>query len=312
MELWRKIQKTNFTKIEDLAAFLEIDPKRIATSSFPLNFPRRLAEKVEKGSLDDPILQQFLPSHYESMETAGFTASPISDHLFQKSPLLLQKYQGRVLLMPTSACAMHCRFCFRQNYPYETEKDFTKELQLIKEDPSIYEVILSGGDPLSLSDEKLSRLVKDLEKIPHLKLLRFHTRFPIGIPERITPAFTNILKETSLQPIFILHINHPKEIDDLLLTSLKKLPVPIMTQTVLLRGINDDTTTLKTLFLTLVSNGIIPYYLHQLDRITQAAHFDVSIKKGKEIIKALRSILPGYAVPTYVQEIPHQDSKTLI
>ena len=310
METWRQIQKTNFTKIDELASFLEIDPSAILNSPFPLNFPRRIAEKVEKGRLDDPLLIQFLPVHKETLKTPGFTADPVSDRSFQKSPRLLQKYQGRALLITTSACVMNCRFCFRQNYPYEQDKDHTKEIELIKNDPTIHEVILSGGDPLSLSDRRLGKLIESLSKIPHLKLLRFHTRFPIGIPERITPSFLKILEETPLQVIFILHTNHPRELDQDVLSFLKKIQAPVLTQTVLLKNVNDNVKTLKTLFMTLISNGVIPYYLHQLDRIEQAAHFEVPIEKGQKLIDTLRKELPGYAIPTYVQEIPHNTSKT--
>ena len=312
METWRQIQKTNFTKIGELANFLEIDPSVILKSPFPLNFPKRLAAKVEKGRLDDPLLMQFLPIHQETLKTTGFTADPVSDRSFQKSPRLLQKYHGRALLITTSACVMNCRFCFRQNYPYEQDKNHAEEIELIKNDSTIHEVILSGGDPLSLSDERLKALIEALSEIPHLKLLRFHTRFPIGIPERITPSFLKILEETRLQVIFILHTNHPRELDQDVLSSLKKIQAPVLTQTVLLKNINDNIATLKTLFMTLISNGVIPYYLHQLDRIEQAAHFEVPIRKGQKLIHALRTELPGYAIPTYVQEIPHKTSKTPI
>ncbi|MCB1109661.1 MAG: KamA family radical SAM protein [Chlamydiia bacterium] len=310
METWRQIQKTNFTKREELARFLGIDPEIIFASPFPLNVPYRLAEKMEKGQLNDPLLMQFLPTHQEALKTPGFTADPVSDCSFQKSSRLLQKYQGRALLITTSACVMNCRFCFRQNYPYSSDKDLSQEIELIRNDPSLHEVILSGGDPLSLSDQRLQTLITALGDIPHLKLLRFHTRFPLGIPERITPAFLKILAGSRLQTIFVLHTNHPKELDPEVLAALKKIPAPLLTQTVLLKGINDSVDTLKSLFLTLASHGILPYYLHQFDRIEQGAHFEVPIAKGKQLLEMLKKELPGYAIPTYVQEIPHESSKT--
>ncbi len=184
---------------------------------------------------------------------------------------------------------------------------------MIENDPTIEEVILSGGDPLSLSDETLKRLIENLGTISHLKLLRFHTRFPIGIPERITDAFLEVLKASPLQVIFVVHVNHPNELDDDILSSLKKisaLGTPILCQSVLLSGVNDDVKTLKTLFMTLVSHGIIPYYLHQLDRIKQGHHFEVSREKGLKLVEKLREKLPGYAIPKYVQEIPFKRSKT--
>ncbi len=315
MSSWRLLQRENFTHIDKLADFLELDPEKRAkllkAPPFPLNFPKRLAEKVVKNSLSDPILRQFLPVVEEMEEVAGFLSDPVCDTSFQKTAHLLQKYGGRALLITTSACVMNCRFCFRQNYPYEGGvKTFGKELEILRNDLSIHEVILSGGDPLSLSDEKLGELIDALEKIPHLKLLRFHSRFPIGIPERITPKFVTLLKQTRLQPVFVLHTNHPSELDEEVFAALKKMGVPLLSQTVLLRGVNDDAATLKELFLQLATNGILPYYLHQLDRVKQAHHFEVPIGKGKELIAALRKELPGYAVPTYVQEVAHKPHKT--
>ncbi|NGX51328.1 MAG: L-lysine 2,3-aminomutase, partial [Chlamydiae bacterium] len=205
---WRAIQKDNFRSWEALADFLQIEKSRILKRpTFPLNMPRRLAEKVEKGVMSDPILRQFLPTVDEESPAAGFCDDPLSDRSFQKTPRLLKKYEGRALLMPTSACAMNCRFCFRQNYPYEVTDTLQNELAAIRDDPTLFEIILSGGDPLSLSDEKLGALIEALDQIPHLKLLRIHTRFPIGIPERITEGFVKILKRSRLQTIFVLHTN---------------------------------------------------------------------------------------------------------
>ncbi|MCB1116169.1 MAG: KamA family radical SAM protein [Chlamydiia bacterium] len=308
---WRSIQKESFTTLQDLGKFLEIDLSY--TSSFPLNLPRRLAEKIEKGTLDDPILKQFLPTDEEDKAPLAFVDDPVSDISFQKTPRLLQKYQGRALLLATSACAMHCRYCFRQNYPYDAPTDFSKELEIIRRDASLHEVILSGGDPLSLSDETLRKLITGLGDIPHLKLLRFHTRFPIGIPERITEGFLDILSDSPLQTIFVIHVNHPRELDSDIFAALKKiatLGIPLLCQAVLLSGVNDDLAVLKELFLTLSSHGILPYYLHQLDKVRQAHHFEVPVEKGLALMEALRKELPGYALPTYVQEIPNLPSKT--
>ena len=287
----------------------EILPK----APFSLNLPKRLAEKIKKKCLDDPILLQFLPLNRENEEVEGFFSDPVFDSSFQKTPKLLHKYSGRVLLLCSSACVMHCRFCFRKNYPYEhSDFDFNNELSIIQEDPSIYEIILSGGDPLSLSDEKLIALIINLEKIPHLKLLRFHTRFPIGIPERITDAFLEALHKTRLQVIFVLHTNHPRELDEEVMGALKKIQKvggTVLSQTVLLNRVNDSEETLSELFLTLVQGGVIPYYLHQLDRIKGCASFEVTRERGALLIKNLRERLPGYAIPTYVEEIPFKQSK---
>ncbi len=312
MTLWRDILKKNFRDWTKLADFLQLDLPA-CPSHFPLNLPLRLAQKIGKNNPHDPILRQFLPSNEEMVDVPGFSTDPVGDLPARIEKKLLQKYQGRALMVATSVCAMNCRFCFRRNFDYETEdKTFDRELESLQNDPSISEIILSGGDPLSLSDQKLSSLISRLEKIPHLQRLRFHTRYPIGIPERIDAHFLQILEKTRLQTIFIVHINHPYELDPDIFFALKKvqtLGIPLLNQTVLLRGVNDDLQTLKTLFETLVDHGIIPYYLHQLDQVKGAAHFEVSESEGLELMEKLGMLLPGYALPRYVKEIPGMAAK---
>ncbi len=317
---WQKIQQENFRSWQHLADFLELTPDQqkqiLKNPRFPLNLPRRLASKIEKGRLDDPLLLQFLALEKETEKKTGFVQDPVSDQSFQKSPRLLHKYPHRALLLCTSSCAMHCRFCFRKNYPYEKKiADFTPELEMLRNDPSIYEVILSGGDPLSLSDERLQLLIRELELIPHIKLLRFHTRFPTGIPERINRTFLAMIEKTRLQVVFVLHINHPLELDvDVAkaLKSVQKIGASVLSQTVLLKGVNDSLPIMKDLMLKLVEAGVTPYYLHQLDRVLGTHHFETTIAEGHALIAQLRKTLPGYAVPTYVQEIPHEKSKTAL
>jgi EF-P beta-lysylation protein EpmB len=218
------------------------------------------------------------------------------------------------LLICTSACAMHCRYCFRQNFDYETEnKGFAEELAMIAEDSSLHEILLSGGDPLSLSNTSLKALIEALAKIPHLKRLRFHTRFPIGIPERIDDEFLDILEKTRFQTWFVIHTNHPQELDKDIFQALKKvqkLGIPVLNQTVLLKGVNDNLETLKKLCETLVDQGILPYYLHQLDRVQGSHHFEVAEERGHELIEELLKEIAGYAVPKYVREISGEPSKT--
>lgn len=318
---WRKIQRENFTDWKKLLLFLGFDPEAkkdlvIPSAKFPLNLPKRLAEKIEKGNWDDPVLRQFLPIVQELESSASFKADPVFDQTFRKRPKLLQKYHGRALLLATGACAMNCRFCFRQNFDYETqEKSFAEELDLIAKDPTLSEVILSGGDPLSLGEGQLQALFDTLEKIPHVKRIRFHTRFPIGIPERIDEPFLKMLAGSSKQIIFIVHINHPKELDADIFNHLKKiqkLAIPVLTHTVLLRGVNDQLETLKNLFELLVDHGIMPYYINQLDRVQGAAHFEVPEEEGKRLMDRLQELLSGYAIPKYAKEIPHRLSKTVI
>lgn len=310
--MWQQTLRENFRDLTALLDFLEIEDRTPFTNtSFPLNLPKRLADKIAKNTLNDPLLRQFVPLTEEHKPASGFTLDPVSDCSFQKTPTLLQKYKSRALLITTGACPMHCRYCFRQNYDYQ-KATWEEELTHIQNDPTLVEIILSGGDPLSLSDRRLKELFQKLEAIPHLQIVRFHTRFPIGIPERITPEFLHLIQNSRLQTIFIVHTNHPKELDLDVLDSLKKLPCPVLTQTVLLKGVNNTLTTLKELFLKLVSNGIIPYYLHQLDRVQGAGHFEVPKEQGLELIRALRENLPGYAVPRYVQELPGEKSKTIV
>lgn len=314
--LWREMQRTSFTQLKPLLDFLEIpldQRKQFVGSSFPINVPIRLAEKMEKRNPRDPLFLQFVPLRHELEVKSGFELDPIQDEQFRSSKRLLKKYKGRALLLATSACAMHCRYCFRQNFDYDKASDFSSELELIRCDESIHEVILSGGDPLSLSDEKLKELIDAIESIPHVTKLRFHSRFIVGIPQRVDDSFLSILENRRLQVYFILHINHPKELDCDVIHAVKRLrPVvaATMNQSVLLQGINDNFETQLELCESLVNSGIIPYYLHQLDKVEGAAHFEVSIERGHRIIQYLREHLPGYAVPKYVREIPHHTSKT--
>lgn len=249
---WRQIQKENFTRIQELADFLELSEEHRATlfstPKFPLNLPRRLAAKIEKNNPRDPIFLQFVPLAIEQEKAPGFVPDPVCDITFRKEKKLLHKYQGRALLLPTSACAMNCRFCFRQNFPYETEiSDLRLEIDYLTKHTDLHEVILSGGDPLSLSDSVLKQYLQAFDAIPHIRRLRFHTRFPIGIPERIDTSFLNLLSSCQKQIYFIIHSNHPRELDADVLAALRKianLGIPLLTHTVLLKGVNDDEETL--------------------------------------------------------------------
>jgi lysine 2,3-aminomutase len=316
MPLWRKILRQNFTNVQELASFLDIShlvDELHLEPEFILNLPRRLAAKIEKGSLTDPLFLQFVPLQKETRIHPDFSEDPVADSQFVKVGSLLQKYQARVLLVTTSACAMHCRYCFRKNFGYETkEKNFTQELDLIRNDPSLEEVILSGGDPLSLSDAKLQSLLEEIERIPHIKRIRFHTRFPMGIPERIDTSFLALLENLKKQCLFVIHANHPREFDEdiwLALKKIQRLGIPLLCQTVLLKGINDSVQTQQALFSLLTNHGVLPYYLHQLDQVQGASHFEVSKEEGLQIIQSLQALLPGYAIPKYVKEVPGKEGK---
>ncbi len=317
---WRLILRQNFTQWTKLADFLELDPSQrthiLRAPHFPLNLPLRLAKKIRKGNLDDPILRQFLPTVEEEKVSAGFIKDPVGDGLVRCAPKLLHKYEGRVLLVCTSACAMHCRYCFRQNFDYEVkEKEFEKELAFIAADPSINEVILSGGDPLSLSNERLESLLRRLEAISHIKKVRFHTRFPIGIPERIDPPFVELLSSLRFQLFIVIHANVAEEVDDDVverLARLRKGGAVILNQAVLLRGVNDRVDVLQALCHRLIDSGILPYYLHQLDKVQGAGHFEVTEEEGKVLMKELARHVPGYGLPRYAKEISGESGKTLI
>lgn len=314
---WRAQLRKNFTRLEVLADFLQLTQKQRAQLThrpdFPLMVPYRLAAKMAKGTLEDPLVKQFLPTREELVMTQGFVSDPCCDGTFQKEKKLLRKYEGRVLLVSTSACAMHCRYCLRQNFDYDPSKSFEEELNLIEEDLSIHEVILSGGDPLSLSDESLSALFTRLATFPHVRRIRFHTRFPIGIPERIDDDFLKVIAAISQQVYFVIHCNHPHELDEEIfdrLKALQKLGCVILNQAVLLKGVNDDPAVLHQLAERLANEGIAFYYLHQLDKVQGSAHFEVNEAQGKALIETLTRKLPGYAVPKYVREIAGEPSKT--
>jgi len=244
---------------------------------------------------------------------------PVGDLAAQRLPGLLQKYTGRVLLVTTGACAVHCRYCFRRHYPYDTAPKtlaaWESAIDEIAADESISEVILSGGDPLTLRDSLLAALADRLAEIPHLRRLRVHTRLPLMIPERINDDLLSWLRGTRLAPVMVIHANHANELAGDAADAVQRIVaagIPTLNQTVLLRGINDDVETLAALSERLLDLGAMPYYLHQLDRVAGAMHFEVPLARGLELVTALRARLPGYAVPRYVQERPGEPSKTIL
>lgn len=321
VSVWRQVQRENFTDWKKLLSELNLsqdNARRIVLerSKFPLNVPKRIVQKMSKGNWEDPLLRQFLPTLEEQNTSPLFVLDPVADGNARKAPKLLHKYQGRALLVCTSACAMHCRYCFRQHFDYETQdKLFEEEISQIAQDTTLTEILLSGGDPLSLSDAQLDHLLKCLSAIPHVKRIRFHTRFPMGIPERIDESFLKLLADCPKQIFFIIHCNHPDEFDEEIFQRLKaiqRLGIPILTQSVLLRKVNDDIATLKRLCEVLIDNGIIPYYLNQLDKVQGAAHFEVSEEQGKLLMEQLGTQVPGYAIPKYVRETPGAPRKSPI
>jgi len=307
-----------FNDLNKIIEFLKLDKKNkkriLHNSSFPFLLPYHLAKKIKKNDLQDPILKQFLPILDEKKEKKNFVCDPLSEKHFRKENLL-KKYSNRALLLCTNSCAMNCRFCFRRhNYKNTEIKNFEKEIEIIKNDKSLEEMILSGGDPLSLSNNNLSNLLEKLNSIKHIKRIRFHTRYILGYPKRIDDMFLEILNKLSKQIIFVFHINHPNEIDEDIIACIHKLKghFLLFNQSVLLKGVNDNLLILKSLNEILIQIGIIPYYLHQLDKVKNASHFEVNLKKGKKLIELLKQNTSGYIYPKYVLDKQKQKSKFLI
>jgi len=303
--------------LELLALPRELLPAaRLAAARFPLRVPLGYVARMEKGNPADPLLRQVLPLGEELLTAEGFGDDPVGDQAAMAIPGLLHKYAGRVLLITTPACGIHCRYCFRRHFPYSEARAATDNwqaaLEYIAADTSIHEVILSGGDPLSLSDQRLARLVGYLAAIPHLKRLRLHTRQVIVLPERVDTSLLDWLANTRLQTVIVIHANHANEINDEVAAALLRLHatnISLLNQAVLLRGVNDDVKVLAALSERLFESHVLPYYLHQLDRVQGAQHFEVSDTQAMRLIQELRDHLPGYLVPRLVREIADKSSK---
>lgn len=296
-----------------------VDEMSQAGRQFPLFVPRGFLARMGLGDPHDPLLRQVLPLGEELLESPGFTVDPVDDGAAAKVPGLLHKYAGRVLLITTGACAVHCRYCFRRHYPYSdaprTFADWQPAFEQIDDDPTIHEVILSGGDPLTIIDETLADLIEQLECIAHLRRVRIHTRLPIVIPERVTDALIAMLRESRLTPIVVVHANHANELDEHVAASLRKMSdagIVLLNQAVLLAGVNDSVDAQAALCERLIDLRVMPYYLHQLDRVAGGAHFEVPVEDGRRIINELRPRLPGYAIPRYVQEVAGATSKMVL
>lgn len=305
----------------ELLDYLDLDKAwlpaaRRAATLFPLRVPRYFADLMRPGDLRDPLLRQVLPLAEELDVVPGFNTDPVSDLAALTHTGLLQKYQGRALLITTGACAVHCRYCFRRHFPYQNEQagrdNWQEVLQELAARPDITEAILSGGDPLSLSDARLSGLVERLSAIPHLRRLRLHSRLPVVLPSRVTPELVHLLGESRLTTSLVLHANHPAELTDTLGEALKPLRqagITLLNQSVLLAGVNDQPAVLQQLSEDLYESGILPYYLHFLDPVSGAAHFRVDENRARDLLQTLREHLPGYLVPKLVVEKATAPSK---
>ncbi|HEY9546753.1 MAG TPA: EF-P beta-lysylation protein EpmB [Solimonas sp.] len=322
--LWQHELRLAFNRPADLLAYLELDPATAglgleALRDFPLRVPRGFAARMRKGDPLDPLFLQVWPSLRESDASPGYVVDAVGDLGKVREAGLIHKYQGRVLLVATGACAVHCRYCFRRHFPYSEQlaarDHWAAALAEIAADGSIEEVILSGGDPLSLSDDKLAELVSALDEIKHLKRLRIHTRQPIVLPERIDDRPLAWLDRTRLQTVFVLHANHSAALDESVrnaLLPLRQRGIVLLNQSVLLRGVNDDADALSALSQRLFECGVLPYYLHLLDRVQGAAHFDLPESEAQQLMRVLSSRLSGYLLPKLVREISGAPAKTWI
>jgi EF-P beta-lysylation protein EpmB len=301
-----------------------LPPAQAAAAAFGLRVPRSYVARMRHGDPHDHLLRQVLPLGDELAPAPGFGADPVGEHAAMRAPALLQKYRGRALIITTQACAVHCRYCFRREFPYSTATGvstaagaskaaaepagaarWSAALAEIAADPSLSEVILSGGDPLSLGDERLADLLARLAQIPHVKRLRLHTRTPIVLPSRVDAGLEACLRRAGRPVVLVLHSNHPSEINDEVAAALARLAATgarLLNQTVLLKGVNDDPAVLGALSERLFEAGVLPYYLHLLDRVQGAAHFEVSEEDGQRIAGQLAANLPGYLVPRLVRE----------
>ncbi len=323
---WRRQMRESITSIEALG-WLDHEPQASASDAadsedhagFSMKIPRAFAERIKTGDINDPLLKQVLPTAEEFDQAEGFSEDAVGDMASMKVPGLLHKYRGRVLLTTTAACAIHCRYCFRRHFPYNmataSRNNWQEAVDYITAHEDVHEVILSGGDPLSLSTSKLQSLTDQLGRIQHLKTIRIHTRTPVVLPDRVTTHFIRWLKSIKLLKIMVLHVNHANEINTRVrskLDAIRQTGTTLLNQAVLLRGVNDSATAQIDLSVRLFESGVLPYYLHLLDRVTGAAHFEVDEIIALKIISTIRDCLPGYLVPRLVLEQAGQPSKTVI
>ncbi len=322
MPEWKQSLKQAAITPTQLIEQLKLDTRLLpgaitADQLFQLKVPQHFLDKIDFNNPNDPLLLQILPRAEEALEVAGYTKDALQEQNANPVPGLLHKYQGRVLFITSTTCAINCRYCFRRHFPYQDNNPgkagWQKVLDYIKQDTSIEEVILSGGDPLTLPDASLLFLIEQLNQIPHLTTLRFHTRVPVVMPERITDGLLAVLDKTRLKRVMVIHSNHANEIDTSVIQALNRLTqhgFTLLNQAVLLKDINDTPEALIHLSKTLFNAGVLPYYLHLLDKVKGTAHFDVDLEQAKLLMQEIAKKLPGYLVPKLVQEQPGMPYKT--
>jgi EF-P beta-lysylation protein EpmB len=317
---WQQALKSCITDLDELLSACdlkgELAEKLLLNPDFPLRVPRTYVQKIEKGNIDDPLLKQILPLSLELSQTPAFNQDPLQETNKIPVPGLIHKYHGRVLVTLSGACAINCRYCFRRHFPYQENNPgklgWQKIFDYLSAQPDIFEVILSGGDPMTLKDSLLSHFYENLGRIPHIQYVRIHSRLLSVIPTRVTPELTALLAAKRFRHTVVLHINHPREIDTAVIDSVARLRdvgVTVFNQSVLLKGVNDSVDTLISLQKTLYNAGIVPYYMHLLDKVAGSAHFDIELEDAKTLMIDLMSKLPGYLVPRWVRDVPNAAAK---
>lgn len=319
---WQQQLAQAVTDAGELLKLLQLEPHTyphfsLEQQPFNLKVPRAYIAKMQRGNPQDPLLLQVMTQSGELLPSPGYSHDPVGDLRASKVSGLLHKYQGRVLLITTGACAVHCRYCFRRHFPYQQQQagreQWSAALEYIRNDTSINEVILSGGDPLVLSDDRLAELLAQLEQIPHLTRLRIHSRLPVVLPQRITGSLINLLSASRFRVCLVIHANHANEIaeaETAVLRQLQSAGVMLLNQAVLLKNVNHQLQQQIDLSEALYSAGVLPYYLHLLDAVEGAAHFDVEFQQAKQLIRRMRESLPGFMIPRLVREIAGEKSKT--
>lgn len=319
---WQRQLSDLITDPAELLSILNLSPGDYPVpddilAAFPLKVPRAFVSRMRPGDPLDPLLRQVLPIMEEGDDTPGFTIDPLSEADFNPQAGILHKYQGRILVLAAPHCAIHCRYCFRRHFPYDENipgrAHWEESLKWLADRPDIREVIYSGGDPLAANDRHLAWLTKRISEIPHIRRLRIHTRTPVVIPARVNESLLTWLSDCQLQKVMVVHINHAQEIDAEVAQALQKLRnanVTLLNQSVLLKGINDNVDALEALSESLSAAGVLPYYLHMLDRVQGVAHFNVSDDRAFALMDKLKARLPGFLVPSLVREEPGETSKT--
>jgi EF-P beta-lysylation protein EpmB len=321
---WQQALADAINDPHELCTVLGLDPALgaaalAAAREFPLRVPRGYVARMRHGDPRDPLLLQVLPGAAELLQPADFATDPVGDLNSSAAPGLLHKYQGRALVVATGACAVHCRYCFRRHFPYTEQsalrRGWQPVLAKLRDEPQIQEVILSGGDPWSLSDRRLAQLTDGTRALPHIRRLRVHTRYPVVLPERVDAGLLDWLSRIELQKVVVIHANHANEIDAQVRRACEDLAAAgatLLNQSVLLAGVNDSVAALADLSERLFAARVLPYYLHLLDKVQGAAHFDVDERRALDLHRSLAARLPGYLVPRLVREVAGAPAKTAV